>query len=328
MRHTVVIIHPGALGDMLLALRAIRSIRECFYQHDVVLLAQASAARLLHSCKEVDQVEFTEGPVLSSLMAGRKVYEEIPSWLLHCDLVIAWANDGENGLEAAFSHLGIPHIVTSPHLREFVGAHQSDRFLDTIRSVVPASDSQLSLQLPTEIMVKADSRMVEVGLSRVPPLIIIHPGSGSRHKCMSAHRIADIVQWYRDRGTIPLIVGGPADAEQVTQLQELCSESLCVFHTFDLQLMAGIIARADLFIGHDSGLTHLAATLGVSTVAIFGPTDPSRWAPRGPHVRVVTGPSCHCEGWGAVRSCGEQPCLQIPLDHIMDACTSAYSALT
>jgi ADP-heptose:LPS heptosyltransferase len=113
--------------------------------------------------------------------------------------------------------------------------------------------------------------------------------------------------------------------EQVAQLQQLCSDQLCVLQTFDLQLMAGIIARADLFIGHDSGLTHLAAALGVNTVALFGPTDPNRWAPRGRHVSVVTGTSCYCEGWDAVRACHEQPCLQIPLEQIIAACALACS---
>ena len=325
MARTVLIIHPGALGDILLALPAIRSIRNSFPRHDVVLLAQASAARLLLSCKEVDQIEFTEGSVLTSLTAGMNVYDEVPPWLLHCDLAIAWVNDVQGGLQATFSQFGIPHLVTSPHLREYLCTHQSERFLETITSIVSAPDTPWSLQLPPEVMVEADSRLVEVGISRVHPLIIIHPGSGSRYKCVAANRTADIVQWYRDRGTIPLIVGGPADVEQVAQLQQLCSDQLCVLQTFDLQLMAGIIARADLFIGHDSGLTHLAAALGVNTVALFGPTDPNRWAPRGRHVSVVTGTSCYCEGWDAVRACHEQPCLQIPLEQIIAACALACS---
>ena len=123
MARTVLIIHPGALGDILLALPAIRSIRNSFPRHDVVLLAQASAARLLLSCKEVDQIEFTEGSVLTSLTAGMNVYEEVPPWLLHCDLAIAWVNDVQGGLQATFSQFGIPHLVTSPHLREYLCMH-------------------------------------------------------------------------------------------------------------------------------------------------------------------------------------------------------------
>ena len=47
------------------------------------------------------------------------------------------------------------------------------------------------------------------------------------------------------------------------------------------------LARASLYIGNDSGITHLAAAVGTPTLALFGPTDPAVWAPRGPNVRVA-----------------------------------------
>lgn len=55
----------------------------------------------------------------------------------------------------------------------------------------------------------------------------------------------------------------------------------------DLYLLACWLARARLYIGNDSGITHLAAAVGTPVLALFGPTDPAVWAPRGPHVRVV-----------------------------------------
>jgi heptosyltransferase III len=50
---------------------------------------------------------------------------------------------------------------------------------------------------------------------------------------------------------------------------------------------AALLAHAAVFLGNDSGLTHLAATLGRPTVAVFGPTDANIWGPRGPHVSIV-----------------------------------------
>jgi ADP-heptose:LPS heptosyltransferase len=50
---------------------------------------------------------------------------------------------------------------------------------------------------------------------------------------------------------------------------------------------AALIGQATVFVGHDSGLTHLAAAFRRPTVAIFGPTDPEVWGPRGEHVTVV-----------------------------------------
>ena len=59
----------------------------------------------------------------------------------------------------------------------------------------------------------------------------------------------------------------------------------------DLYELACWLASARLYIGNDSGITHLAAAVGTPVLALFGPTDPAIWAPRGPHVRVLR--------WGA-----------------------------
>ena len=55
----------------------------------------------------------------------------------------------------------------------------------------------------------------------------------------------------------------------------------------DLYLMARWLKSARLYIGNDSGVTHLAAAIGVPVVAIFGHTDPTLWAPRGERVSVL-----------------------------------------
>jgi ADP-heptose:LPS heptosyltransferase len=74
--------------------------------------------------------------------------------------------------------------------------------------------------------------------------------------------------------------------------------------------LASVIEGCRLFIGNDSGITHLAAALGVPTVAIFGPTDPKRWAPRGKHVAVVRGDlSCAPCSREKFLQCQEVECL-------------------
>jgi ADP-heptose:LPS heptosyltransferase len=69
-----------------------------------------------------------------------------------------------------------------------------------------------------------------------------------------------------------------------------------VFSNLPLDLVAGILSQADLYLGNDSGVTHLAAAVrdaggrATPTVALFGPSDVRLWAPRGPHVRIVQSP--------------------------------------
>jgi len=95
--------------------------------------------------------------------------------------------------------------------------------------------------------------------------------------------------------------------------------------------LAAILAQAQGYLGHDSGVTHLAALLGVPTVAMFGPTDDQRWVPRGVHVTVVRGGSCACVDWDAVRACTEKPCLNVKPDEVfkaLDAIDFRYRRVT
>jgi len=58
-------------------------------------------------------------------------------------------------------------------------------------------------------------------------------------------------------------------------------------HIHNLYELACWLGRARLYVGNDSGITHLAAAAGAPVLALFGPTDPSVWVPRGPNVRVA-----------------------------------------
>jgi ADP-heptose:LPS heptosyltransferase len=60
-----------------------------------------------------------------------------------------------------------------------------------------------------------------------------------------------------------------------------------VAENWPLRPTVALIGQATVFVGHDSGLTHLAAAFRRPTVAIFGPTDPEVWGPRGEHVTIV-----------------------------------------
>lgn len=128
-----------------------------------------------------------------------------------------------------------------------------------------------------------------------------------------------LVQGCRARQLTPAVVLGPADEQSALAIQEQNIFELPILRPKSVTILAGIVAQAQGFIGHDSGVTHLAALLGVPTVAMFGPTDAQRWAPRGPHVTVVRGGNCACQGWDAVRTCTEKPCLNIDPEEVFAA---------
>ena len=320
--------HPGSLGDVLLALPAMRALRAAFSDHALGLLTQYEVGRFLLASAEVHKIFALEGVSLTNILSGTGVMdEELGQWLSNCDVAVGWMADADGRVGSAFHAFGIPHIlIASPHLPGHRLVHQTDRFLDTIAAVISKSSQDHAVQLPFDAMTEAASRLRSSGILASQLLVIVHPGSGSRNKCAAPGLFANLLREYERNGIAALVIGGPADDDQVASLQRAYSHPFRLLQGLDLFSIAGVIAHANCFIGHDSGLTHLAACLHVPTVALFGPTDPHRWAPRGPHVKVVAGPSCHCQGEEAVRACVDKPCLQIPSEEILSACSTMVRA--
>jgi ADP-heptose:LPS heptosyltransferase len=92
----------------------------------------------------------------------------------------------------------------------------------------------------------------------------------------------------------PLLLAGPQDGEVTAAvLSAGGAEPLPEARDLAVGELAALLARCSGYVGNDSGVTHLAGLLGIPTLALFGPTDPARWAPLAPRVRVVRaqGPS-------------------------------------
>ncbi len=320
MRRTLLIIHPGTLGDVLLSLPAIRSVRRCYPSHDLGLLAKEEVASLLRACGEIEAQFPLEGAALTCLLSGPDAVQPVlHEWLSQCDLAVCWMKDPGGRLASTLRSLGVPRsIVASPRESGLEAGHQTERFLQTLAEMGSPVPPDVPLDLPESLLAGAEAFSSPPGPDSPPGTIVLHPGSGSPHKCAPASLFARLAESLTHKGFSPLLVGGPADDEALAQVARACVSRPRILQGLDLLPMAGVLARADLFVGHDSGLTHLAAALHMPTIALFGPTDPRRWGPRGPQVTVVTGTPCQCRGWESVQACRDKPCLQIPFEPLLN----------
>lgn len=118
--------------------------------------------------------------------------------------------------------------------------------------------------------------------------IVAHVGAGSRAKMWPLARWAVLAEELA-ADPIPgaVFLAGEAEAERFTAEERVLFASIRGRYVATLPDLADVLRGARLFVGCDSGPTHLAAQLGVPTVALFGPTDPALWAPVGPDVRVI-----------------------------------------
>jgi ADP-heptose:LPS heptosyltransferase len=120
--------------------------------------------------------------------------------------------------------------------------------------------------------------------------IVIHPGSGSPRKNWPTQHFAAVARTLAAKGQPLAVLCGPADeAVLETLAAEMGDDLPQVVTPSGLPALAEVLVGSRLLIGNDSGVSHLSARLAVPTVAIFGVTDPRRWAPRGLRVEVVGG---------------------------------------
>lgn len=121
------------------------------------------------------------------------------------------------------------------------------------------------------------------------PVVLIHPGSGGRRKCWPLDAFIAVAGLLQQRAAVAFLLG-PAEVE-AREAERLATvrEQFAVLSCDDPDLLAALVAGADVYVGNDAGPTHLAALLGTSTVAVFGPTSPTVWRPCGPCVELLVG---------------------------------------
>jgi heptosyltransferase-2 len=182
-----------------------------------------------------------------------------------------------------------------------VGNHQhvTAGFFGQMRAAgVAAPDAEESAHLLPVIEVAPEKRregrelLEGLGVKPGQALIALHSGSGSSEKNAPAGVLAEVWAWLDEafEDAAPVLIKGEADDELVAQVAARLGAAPPVVETPDLGVLAAVLGECALLIGHDSGVSHIAAAVGTPTVAIFVSTDPAVWAPRGPRV-AVAGPT-------------------------------------
>jgi ADP-heptose:LPS heptosyltransferase len=121
--------------------------------------------------------------------------------------------------------------------------------------------------------------------------IVIHPGSGGEAKCWPRESFLELGRALKRNGIVPTFVLGEAEVDRwgMKVVDSLKDEFPWYLH-MGLYELAERMGRARLYLGNDSGVTHLAAAVGIPVIALFGPSDDTQWRPAGPSVRVLRGP--------------------------------------
>lgn len=279
MLRNIVILHAAALGDFVLSWPMALGFARAYAQHRVIYVTHPSMGRLAES---VLGVEWRDESLFTGLFAADAALSDKARTILdQAWAVVAFAGEGS---------LAGQIRAYAPRARVATITHRPPASFD--RHVTSFHLEQLTdamLRGPAEMMVKhVSSRGLAKPRANGP--VVIHPGSGSMAKNWPVERFAALASWLSARGLPVLFVVGEVERERFTardlgQLSAVAALKVCD----DLRSLHETLGEATAFVGNDSGPTHLAAMLGLPTVALFGASDPVVWSPLGPAVRIVRG---------------------------------------
>ncbi len=287
------ILRGGAIGDFIVTLPVLQALRAQWpaaqieiwgYPHIANL---AVAGGLAQSVVSLDRAEMVRFFVPEPQFTDAQV-ESIRSF----DLVFNYLHDPVGQVRSNLLLAGAKQVLSgSPLIKR---GHAVPFLLEPLQALaIFETDLAPELDLSGELRSAGRQRLRSLGMRGRPH--VVHPGSGSPAKRWPAGRFVELIRRWREQGRDVVAVIGEADVEEALVLARELPD-LPVLEKLTLTDLAGTLVECAGFLGNDSGITHLAAAVGLPVVALFGPSDADTWAPRGRGgVKVVRAPEGELE---------------------------------
>lgn len=303
---STLIYHSGALGDFVTVLPMIYLWRNRFPRERICLLTRKRHAELAIAARLADTWWDLDAAETASLFSHTPRKDVIQRLKLFSEAFLFAPQNSPvlSNLETA----GVPRIHSQPPfpaIREHV--------VDYHLKLLPIEETLTNIQPPLRFLDQLHQHLSS------KDGVIIHPGSGSKRKNWPWQNFLHLAEYLRSRRESFSWLLGPA--EQAVRVPS----GDVILRTDSLPELSRALCSARLFIGNDSGVSHLSAALGVSSIVLFGPSDPDVWAPRGNHVTVLRG-SCKrapCHPGKQPVACTGECMKEIDVESVIDLCISS-----
>lgn len=306
----ILVIRGGAIGDFVLTLPALHLLREAFPDAVLEILAYPHIASLAENRFYANRVRSIEyGPLAGFFARNGTLDLALSEYFAGFQQIVSYLYDPDGIFETNVRKSGA---------RNFLSAYRKPQNLHAARVwAQPLEALALFLEDPAArlFLTSDDLASGRAWLGEAAGLrLALHPGSGSGSKNWASEHwiMLGLHFWERFPEAELVVLGGEADAEVLRVLNEAWLGKRVRFAlNLPLPTMAALVASCGRFVGHDSGVSHIAAAAGASCVLLFGPTDPAVWAPQNAGVRVLRAPLGDLQKlelnsvWAAVESlCG------------------------
>ena len=200
--------------------------------------------------------------------------------------IVSWFGFRDPHFVARLTAL-VPGAIVAPSTE--AGRLVWQHLLATVRAPLEQADRwRRPVPVPARLAEEGRRALLDAGWDGDTQLVVVHPGAGGVSKRWPAEGFAAVLERLAARGRIMLAVHqGPADAEAVAALEARLRGPKIVLKEPSLPALAGMLRCATAYLGNDSGVSHLAAALGVPSVVLFT-ADKLDWRPWARHVEVLT----------------------------------------
>jgi heptosyltransferase-3 len=292
----ILFIRGGALGDFIVTLPTLRLLREHWPDAHIELLGHPRIAEIALRRHYLNSVRSVNHGPLSAFFTPRAVLD--PAWMDYVggfDLALSYFYDPDGLFLHNLERCRPGRVLTfPPRVPENFGRPAARHFAGMVEPLGLALGENAASEVFPSPEDTAGARAFLNGIKPGTRLVAIHPGSGSESKNWPKESWAGLGRrLIQDVPALTLVLlEGEADAEPAHFILEAWKDLPHLrARWLSFPLLAALLRQASLFLGHDSGITHLAAASrqDLPVIALFGPTDPVVWAPPRPGVRILQG---------------------------------------
>jgi len=334
----ILIIKLRYIGDVLLSTPVLRNLRLHFPRAHLAMAVNAGTEPILRHNRRLDEILVLQRRDLKSWNPVGRVAAPLRHvrWVRarQFDCVVDLTDADRSALLALASGAGTRvgfnaegrwrgRLYTHLARAAFPRQHTVDYQLEALRALgLEIRSRELELPLAPQEEAPAAAWLARQGLGEGAPFLAFHPGARWWFKQWPAEHCAALADRVQGEDGLPVIfLGGSREAEFLAGVRaRMRTQFRGDAGGLELLEMAAVLRRARAFVGNDNGPMHIAAALGTPVVALFGPSDPQEWGPRGAGHRVIykEGHCNPCIHPRCVR--GEQNCLRvITVDEVAEA---------
>jgi ADP-heptose:LPS heptosyltransferase len=298
----VAVFFPGALGDFICFLPALDILRQ---SSRVDLFARTEFGSITPPGVEVRSLDCFE---LRQLFVSETEENERPGQFYSAyDFVYSWTGSGHRDFVHRLERWTQGRARVYPFRPGGVWMHQADYYCFCLNRV--ANGQHIAKVVPRPDATAWCAEYWARHALGKKSVLALGPGSGAKEKNWPATYFSAVARWWRDatHGVVVVLLG-PVEEDRGGLAAHF--EDVLIERDLKLAQVAALIARSQLYLGNDSGLTHLAASVGARTVALFGPSDWRWWSPRGARVTILRRETkCSPCQLSVMKQCSHRKCL-------------------